>query len=189
MGLPKMPQGPAATHTPSAGEQLLLWVPGPAPPICSKPPAENPPPVCSTPTIKLVAHTLCRRPPAPAPIQVPSFHSPLTQLPFLGPQPKLVLSCLLFRDQQRLHPGISLPRLFSPGPGGPCHRSQGPSPPSLPEAPGSARLINKVPWQPGAGRVADGRTSRGRVAAAGPAPRPCREGLPVRRPIPRGLEG
>lgn len=110
------------------------------------------------------------------------FHSPLP-LPFLGPQPKLVL---LLRIRKRLYPGISLPRLLSPGLEAP---SQGPSPPSLPESQGSVRLINKVPWQPGAGRVADGRTGRGRVAAAGPAPRPCREGLPIKRPIPRGLEG
>lgn len=75
MGLPKMPQGPAATHTPSAVEQLLLWVPGPAPPICSKPPAENPPPVCSTPTIKLVAHTLCRRPPSRPPLLRSKFQA------------------------------------------------------------------------------------------------------------------
>lgn len=139
------------------------------------------PPVRSTPTIKLVAHSLGW------PLLKSKLHSPRTRLPSLGLQPKVVLSYLLLTNRKKdfiqgspSH-AFSLQELEAP--------SQGPSPPSLPEAQGSVRLINKVPWQPGAGRVADGRTGKGRVAAAGSAPRPCREGLPIIRPIPRGLEG
>lgn len=151
-----------------------------APPTCSEPLLRTPP-VRSTPTIKLVAHSLGW------PLLRSKFHSPRPQLPFQGPQPKVVLSYLLLRIRKKdfiqgspSHV-FSLQELEAP--------SQGPSPPSLPEAQGSVRLTNKVPWQPGAGRVADGRIGRGRVAAAGSAPRPCREGLPIIRPIPRGLEG
>ena len=95
--------------------------------------------------------------------------------------------------QGALYQGISLEHLLSPGTGGLLSSSQRLSPPRTSTgARGSACLINEVPWQPGPGRVEGGRwkdRQREGISSWPTHPRPCREGLPARQPVPRGPEG
>lgn len=95
--------------------------------------------------------------------------------------------------QGALYQGISLEHLLSPGTGGLLSSSQRPSQPRTSTgARGSACLINEVPWQPGPGRVEGGRwkdRQREGISSWPSHPRPCREGLPARQPVPRGPEG
>lgn len=156
-----MPQGPAATQAMSswAASTTLPWA-LPPPTTCSKPYAETP----SCPSmphlhpqvvpVKLVST------PCPgahrAKLQGSTPFSPCNSAASFGPPS---LNCLEpLAAQGALYQGISLGHLLSPGTGGLLSSSQRPNPPSTSTgAQGSACLINEVPWQPGSGRVEDGR--------------------------------
>lgn len=159
--------------------------PGPclAPPTCFNPAAVTPSCLASShlhpqaAQVKLVSTPYLAAHRSKLQVQVPSL-AVIRQL-LLCPQSEMSSRFLQHRDQDGLYPGISLGDFCILALGASSPASIGPAHPLLPQTQGSACLINEVPWQPRAGRVADGSTGRGRGSAAGPAPLPCREGLPA----------